>query len=157
MQRRHLQALFTVLYFITVLCVADAAAIAPLKPVMGYSNWYDTKCDVHAERFLEAADALEKTGLKSLGYTQINVDAGWALPHRDNKTRQLVADPRFFPKGMDGLATVLKGRGFQLGGYTDRGTQQCGPSPGSKGASDNPNTHIPTIDRTSNHTNTDHS
>ena len=102
-------------------------------PVMGYSNWYDTKCDVHAERFLEAADALQRTGLKALGYTQINVDAGWALPQRDSKTHELVADPRFFPQGMDGLGAELGRRGFQLGGYTDRGGQQCGPSPGSKG------------------------
>jgi alpha-galactosidase len=108
-------------------------APASRLPVMGYSNWYDTKCDVHAERFLEVAVALEKTGLKALGYTQINVDAGWALPERDSKTHELVADPRFFPKGMDGLEAELRALGYQLGGYTDRGGQQCGPSPGSKG------------------------
>eukprot|EP01052_Picozoa_sp_SAG31_P006275 SAG31_NODE_286_length_18467_cov_41.317056_13_plen_1204_part_00 len=111
----------------------DAVGAHPRLPAMGYSNWYDTKCDVHAERFLEAADALERTGLKALGYTQINVDAGWALPHRDSTTHELVPDPRFFPNGMDGLEIALRRRGYQLGGYTDRGGQQCGPSPGSKG------------------------
>ena len=105
----------------------------PALPVMGYSNWYDTKCDVHAARFLEAADALERTGLRALGYTQINVDAGWALPARHATTHELVPDPRFFPSGMAALAAELGERGFSLGGYTDRGTQQCGPSPGSKG------------------------
>ena len=88
---------------------------------------------MHAERFLEAADALTRTGLQALGYTQINVDAGWALPQRDATTHELVADPRFFPAGMDGLQAKLQARGYTLGGYTDRGTQQCGPSPGSKG------------------------
>jgi alpha-galactosidase len=88
---------------------------------------------VHAERFVEAANALEKLGLRSLGYTQINIDAGWALPQRDNTTQELVADPRFFPRGIANLSAELAARGFMLGGYTDRGTQQCGPSPGSKG------------------------
>jgi alpha-galactosidase len=114
-----------------------AAAITTVQlPVMGYSNWYDTKCDVHAARFLEAASALERTGLLALGYSQINVDAGWALPARHATTRELVPDPRFFPRGMAALAADLAGRGFKLGGYTDRGTQQCGPSPGSKGYED---------------------
>ena len=103
------------------------------RPVMGYSNWYDTKCDVHASRFLEAADALEQTGLKTLGYTQINIDAGAFLPERDPTNHSLVPDPRFFPHGIASLAAELSARGFQLGGYTDRGTEQCGPSPGSKG------------------------
>ena len=94
---------------------------------------YDTKCDVHAERFTEAAAALEKHGMRQLGYTQINVDAGWALPQRDGTTHELVADPRFFPRGMANLSADLAARGFQLGGYTDRGAQQCGPSAGSKG------------------------
>ena len=88
---------------------------------------------MHAERFLEAADALERSGLKALGYTQINVDAGWALPQRHSSTKELVPDPRFFPDGMDGLEAALRARGFTLGGYTDRGEKQCGPSPGSKG------------------------
>lgn len=102
-------------------------------PVMGYSNWYDTKCDVHAERFVEAAEALEQLGLRKIGYSQINIDAGWALPQRNNLTGELVADPRFFPHGIANLSAELGRRGFTLGGYTDRGTQQCGPSPGSKG------------------------
>ena len=68
-----------------------------------------------------------------VGYTQINIDAGWALPRRHNQTNQLVPDPRFFPDGIGGLASTLIARGFQVGGYTDRGVQQCGPSPGSKG------------------------
>jgi alpha-galactosidase len=98
---------------------------------MGYSNWYDTKCDVHASRFLEAADALERTGLRALGYTQLNIDAGAFLPNRTNG--KLVPDPRFFPNGFTSLAAELGARGFSLGGYTDRGVKQCGPSPGSKG------------------------
>ena len=54
---------------------AERQQVAPIGrlPVMGYSNWYDTKCDVHASRFLEAAEALEAQGLKALGYTQINI------------------------------------------------------------------------------------
>ena len=62
---------------------------------MGYSNWYDTKCDVHASRFLEAADALESTGLKQLGYTYINIDAGWASPTRNATSNQLVPFPSY--------------------------------------------------------------
>ena len=156
---------------------SGASDVAQRLPVMGYSNWYDTKCDVHAERFIEAADSLEKLGLRKLGYSQINIDAGWALPQRDNTTQELVADPRFFPSGIANLSAELaarslslslslslcvcvcvccvlcvlcvlcvretecklricsleQARGFMLGGYTDRGTQQCGPSPGSKG------------------------
>ena len=38
---------------------------------------------------------------------------------------------RYFPQGFEPLVAGLHARGFMAGIYTDRGTQQCGPSPGS--------------------------
>ena len=96
-------------------------------PPMGYSNWYDTKCDVHADRFIEAADALQKSGLQMLGYSFINIDAG-AFVGRD-ASGKLIPDLRFFPHGLRNLSDELHRRVLpQLSRYARRRACRSGLS-----------------------------
>ena len=47
------------------------------------------------------AMAIEKTGLRALGYKYINLDDAWGANER-NATGHMVADPTRFPSGAAG-------------------------------------------------------
>eukprot|EP01088_Endostelium_zonatum_P017750 TRINITY_DN539_c0_g1_i1.p1 TRINITY_DN539_c0_g1~~TRINITY_DN539_c0_g1_i1.p1 ORF type:complete len:423 (-),score=65.31 TRINITY_DN539_c0_g1_i1:93-1172(-) len=75
--------------------------------------------------------------MRELGYTYVNIDAGW-LKGRDPTTQKMVSDPVKFPEGMKAVGDYLHSLGLKFGLYTTRGTVQCGTSeysnvPGSYG------------------------
>ena len=85
----------------------------------------------------KVAATLKSTGLQKLGYGRINLDGGWALKERDNKTGRVVPNPAFFPNGFSKLSDDLEALGYHFGLYSDSGTKQCGgDAPGSLGHED---------------------
>jgi alpha-galactosidase len=48
-----------------------------LTPPMAWTSWNLARFDVSAEMVLGMADALEKTGLKALGWDTLQIDEGW--------------------------------------------------------------------------------
>ena len=104
-------------------------------PAMGYSTWNDCSsfrdngpngwCYDSEAHVRNVTSYFISSGLKSLGYSRINIDEGWFL-YRDNTTGAMVEDFSKFPSGMTGLGTWIKGQGFHYGLYSCRGTCQCG-------------------------------
>lgn len=84
---------------------------------------------------LQQAAALASTGLRDLGYTYINLDAGWSLKERDPTTGRPVPDPKLYPNiANGGFARKLNAEGFEFGIYSDAGTLHCGgKGPGGLG------------------------
>lgn len=102
-------------------------------PLMGYGTWNDLGCNgVTADYVTKIADALVYHGLKSLGYTYLNVDDCWAVS-RDTVSEELTPERRDFPNGMRAVAAYVHSRGLKFGLYTDRGVWTCGARPGSAG------------------------
>ena len=75
----------------------------------------------------DIASAMKSTGLQAAGYKYVNLDAGWSLTDRDNKTMRPQPDPSKFPNIANGkLARWLNAQGFKFGIYSDSGTLHCG-------------------------------
>ena len=73
----------------------SAAVAAPnglgLTPPMGWNPYNHMKSTgfkykVNEQTLYDTAAALQSSGLQALGYTYVNLDAGWSLKERDNTT-----------------------------------------------------------------------
>ena len=111
-----------------------------ITPPMGWNPYNHMKSTgfkwVPDESTLYAtAEALKSSGLQALGYTYVNLDAGWSLRDRDNKTGRVQPNPALFPNiANGGVAKRLNRLGFQFGIYSDSGTLHCGGAgPGGLG------------------------
>ena len=98
-----------------------------LTPRLAYSTWNffgtsATETDVH-----NTAAALERTGLKALGYDTINIDAGSV--DRDPATGKLIGSRHRFPSGLRNLSGFLHAAGFKFGAYNDISGHTCGNGP----------------------------
>lgn len=103
--------------------------ILPLPP-MGFNNWARFMTNISEGIFVDAADAMSKTGLLAAGYNRINLDDAWSTMARaDNGS--MVWDPKKFPRGLPWLTAHLKSKGFIPGIYTDAGNLSCGGYPGA--------------------------
>ncbi|MCD2188696.1 glycoside hydrolase family 27 protein [Actinomycetospora soli] len=128
-----MRSLLVLLAALLVLGAAADAPATPLAPVslavppMGVNDWNATGCtDAFDEAWMHAqADALVSTGLRDLGYRDVDLDDCWAAPQRVDG--RLVADPVRFPHGIAALADDLHARGLRLGLYTSAGTMTCDP------------------------------
>ena len=67
------------------------------------------------------AAALKKSGLQDLGYQYINLDGGWSVPERDNKTGRVQWNPAMYPSGIPAVSAELAAAGFKFGIYSDSG------------------------------------
>ena len=73
-------------------------------------------CWPATESVLKAsAMALKSSGLQALGYEYVNLDAGWGLKSRDNKTGRVQWNPQMFPSGIPALSVWLQQHGFRFG------------------------------------------
>ncbi|MEC3974022.1 hypothetical protein [Amycolatopsis sp. H20-H5] len=119
----------------TALAVPAEAKTVFVKPFMGWSSWsvesstratYGTGWLVESH-LRDAADALSGK-LKSAGYTNVNIDAGWnATPARgfhSDANGIPDPDPSRFPSGMASLASYVHGKGLKLGLYAAAGLEQ---------------------------------
>ena len=147
------QACFASAMFCTMLCLTLCVAVTSgtqprlRPPPMGYNPCMGTPSfgphigtcggshppDEHL--VLTIAAALEQTNLSRIGYNLIELDDGWPSGERNNKTGEIMADPKLFPNGMRNLSATLARMSppIRLGLYTDRGTTTCGGKPGSAG------------------------
>jgi alpha-galactosidase len=97
-----------------------------LTPQMGFNNWNTTGC---GSQFNEAmvkgiADIFVSQGLKTAGYSYVNLDDCWALPSRDG-SGNLVPDPVRFPNGIKAVADYVHSKGLKFGLYSSAGTKTC--------------------------------
>ena len=92
-------------------------------------------CWPPTEEVLRAtAAALKKSGLQDLGYEYINLDGGWSVPARDNKTGRVQWNPAYYPSGIPAITKDFAAAGFKFGIYSDSGTLHCGGgAPGGLG------------------------
>lgn len=126
-----------------------------LTPPQAWTSWNLARFDVSASMVEGMADALERTGLKALGWDTLQIDEGWeacdqyAGPHpgvwpknflttcatptpRDSRG-WIVANQTKFPGGIKPLADRLHARGFKIGVYTSASERACGGNWGSHG------------------------
>ena len=111
-----------------------------LTPPQAWTSWNLARLTVDAKMILETADALEQTGLKSLGWNTLQIDEGWEacekfVPHSNAQARPqdyeinceipaprdsngwIVANSTKFPGGIKPLADSLHARGFKVKSY----------------------------------------
>lgn len=108
-------------------------------PPLGWSSWYGFTQYINETLIREIGDGLVHFGLADVGYTNVWIDDGYALP-RDNITHKVTVDPVAFPSGMRNLSDYLVSKGLALGVYTSMGPLTClgyqptqPPRPGSCG------------------------
>ena len=147
MKKRYKSILSGVIVFFTVLCAvavpsvfaeekSESAGSGITAPPMGFNTWY-TYLDGFTENTIkELVKAMEKKGLRELGYQYIQIDWGWCAEDRGYAIRDengnMVPDPNKF-SSMIALANYLHKRGFKIGYYTDLGVSGCGNGIGSYG------------------------
>ena len=119
---------------IALLAVTAAHALdngLGLVPRLAFSTWNFFGTAANETSVHDIATALERTGLKALGYDTVSIDAGSV--DRD-ATGKLVAS-RHFPAGLRNLSDHLHASGFRFGAYSDISGHTCGngPAAGSLG------------------------
>ena len=100
-------------------------------PPMGFNPYNHMKASGYTfnpnETTIRAtAAALKSSGLQALGYTYVNLDAGWSLPARDAQGRPQPNASRYPNLASGKLASWLHSEGFKFGIYSDSGTLHCG-------------------------------
>ncbi|MEV0289616.1 glycoside hydrolase family 27 protein [Kribbella sp. NPDC050820] len=133
-----------VLALVTAVPLALTAGVVPaqaksdfsVKPFMGWSSWsvqssthpdYGTKW-LNEEHIKATADSMA-ANLKRVGYTNVNLDAGWNAnwewQFRTDANGIPEADPERFPNGIASLARYVHGKGLKLGLYGGAGLQKA--------------------------------
>tara|TARA_B110000208_G_scaffold181537_1_gene232376 strand:- start:4382 stop:5119 length:738 start_codon:yes stop_codon:yes gene_type:complete len=107
-----------------VLTLVSASTPAlPRLPPMGWSSWNAFYCNVHETDVRTNAALLTSLGLRSKGYSQINIDDCWNNETRgaDGKLRPALS----FPSGMKVLASDMHAQNFTFGLYTSQTSKTC--------------------------------
>ena len=97
-----------------------------LRPRLAYSTWNFFGTSANETHVKDIALALERTGLKALGFNTVSIDAGSV--DRDLATGKLVGSRRF-PSGLRSLSDFLHSAGFRFGAYNDISGHTCGNGP----------------------------
>lgn len=103
---------------------------AALTPPMGWSSWNLFRHRINEDLIKEMIEAMDKSGLKDVGYTYVNIDDCWQASKRDEKGR-LQWDKVNFPGGIKSLVSYANDRGIKLGIYSSNGTYTCEDYPAS--------------------------
>lgn len=93
-------------------------------PPMGWNGFNHFRLNVTATTIEAAAHALVTSGMKSAGYTYVNIDGGWNL-HRRNLDGSLQPDPAKFPRGIKPVADYVHSLGLKFGMYASAGIENC--------------------------------
>lgn len=93
-------------------------------PMMGWSSWNTFRINISEDLIKETADAMVSKGLKTAGYTFVNVDDGF-FGGRDTDGKLLV-HPTRFPNGMDVVSDYIHSKGLKAGIYSEAGKNTCG-------------------------------
>ena len=123
------------------LAVGDAIA---LTPPMGWNSWNIWCSRFSGEHALEAAKAMDASGLGDHGWAYVNLDDFWQMNNSpENKDRpelrgpareadgRIRANPSF--PDMKGLTDAIHAFGFRAGIYSSPGPRTCGGCEGSYG------------------------
>ncbi|MFD8493726.1 RICIN domain-containing protein [Amycolatopsis sp. NPDC059657] len=104
---------------------APSAEVPVSKPVMGWASWNTFAAKIDYNVIKAQADALVSSGMKSAGYTYVNIDEGWWQGTRDS-SGNITVDTTEWPGGMKAIADYLHSKGLKAGIYTDAGRDGCG-------------------------------
>ncbi|KAG9120157.1 hypothetical protein FRC07_004455 [Ceratobasidium sp. 392] len=90
--------------------------------------------NINDAKIRAAADQLVSLGLKTAGYTYVNIDDCWSdISGRDASTSRIKPDANKFPNGIKGVADYAHSLGLLVGVYSDAGEKTCAGYPGSLG------------------------
>ena len=125
------------------LCVGDTLA---LTPPMGWNSWNYCCWTLTQKDAMEAARALDETGLADYGWAYVNLDDWWQMNNSGNDRSKTRSDVQGPARAKDG--TILPNRGFtdmkaftdychslglKAGIYSSPGPLTCGECEGSLG------------------------
>eukprot|EP00035_Acanthoeca_spectabilis_P008340 m.152325 g.152325 ORF g.152325 m.152325 type:complete len:452 (+) comp14318_c0_seq2:3577-4932(+) len=137
------------LYLVAAISWSETSALdngVGRVPFMGWTSWQPTiDFAVNASDLLAAADSLEASGLREIGYEYILIDDGWPacqvygengrcdVPPARLDDGTVIVDIKKFPESTlganDGIKLVadkLHAKGFKIGIYTAPHGQTCG-------------------------------
>ena len=92
-----------------------------LTPPMGWNSWYCWSRQITADKMMETADVMVKTGLANHGYQYVNIDDCWE-GGRD-ATGEIQTNERF--PDMKAMADYIHSRGLKFGLYSSPGPKTC--------------------------------
>ena len=110
---------------------------APIPaPPMGWSSWNSFSNTVDAPIVVRQARAMAANGMKTAGYSYINIDEGWWTGQRDAQGN-IVVDPKQWPAlapgeragDMTNIVRFIHSLGLKAGIYTDAGAAGCSMYP----------------------------
>ncbi|KAK8147714.1 hypothetical protein G3M48_001184 [Beauveria asiatica] len=99
-------------------------------PTLGWNSWNAYHCDINAEQFLEAAQAIVDRGLRDAGYNYVNIDDCWQVKN-GRIDGHIAVNRDKFPDGIDGLAKKIHALNLKMGIYSTAGTTTCAGYPAS--------------------------
>lgn len=111
---------------ITVVCLSQTISPRPKTPIMGWSSWNHFALDINESIIKRQADYMVSSGMKSAGYSYINIDDGY-FGGRD-EAGNLFCNNNKFPRGMKYVADYIHSKGLKAGIYSDAGLNTCGSS-----------------------------
>ena len=128
-------------------------------PGMGWNSDYCTRCHNSRgsngfgnETFIRSiGDYLHTSGLQTLGYKYVNMDASWDTAARDPTTGDLVPDPKLWPSGIETTIDYLHSLELGFGLYGDKGTKEYvsidafGSCSNHKHPESHPTSHAPAL------------
>ena len=110
---------------------ADTRKGGAMRPLMGWSSWNTFGLDISEDIILSVARAMATNGLKTAGYTYVNIDDGFFNGH-DPETGILRWNLKRFPNGMKPVVDGIHALGLKAGTYSDAGCDTCGSMGGDK-------------------------
>ncbi len=109
-----------------------AAKDPKIRPLMGWSSWNTFGVDISEDIILDTARAMATNGLKSAGYTYVNIDDGFFWGHGEDGILRF--HPKRFPNGMKPVVDGIHALGLKAGIYSDAGADTCGSMWGGSGS-----------------------
>ena len=115
------------MFAVSMLALSEPNGLGRTPP-MGFNPYNHMKASGFAfwpnETTIRAtAMALKSSGLQALGYTYVNLDAGWSLPARDAQGRPQPNASRYPNLASGKLASWLHSEGFKFGIYSSTATR----------------------------------
>jgi len=98
-------------------------------PPMGWSSWNHFGCETSDVLIRAQADAMVSSGMKTAGYTYINIDGCW---QGERDTEGFIHPNARFPD-MKALADYVHSKGLKIGIYSSPGPKDCQGYEGSYG------------------------
>jgi len=104
---------------------ARAASVLAPTPYMGWDTYFALGGRYSESTVLRQASELLSLGLQRRGYRYVWLDVGWWQGAR-GASGQIEVNRAQWPHGMAWLTSTLHAAGFEVGLYTDAGSDGCG-------------------------------